>query len=104
VISSLGGYYRQHQEFEKAIQFFERVSALAPNESEYPILVVSCFSNIDCKEEALDQYERALHIDSSNKQYLKQLTQLTTEMGSNEKADHYRKMHRELIILLIIVG
>jgi hypothetical protein len=59
--------------------------------------MVPYFSNIDCKEQALNQYERALHIDSSNQQYLEQLTQLTTELGLNKKADHFRKMHRELV-------
>jgi hypothetical protein len=33
VISWLAGYYRQHQEFENAVQFFESVSDIASNES-----------------------------------------------------------------------
>jgi hypothetical protein len=52
--------------------FFERVSGIAPNESEYLILAASCDSNVDCKEKALDICERALQMDSSNKHCLEQ--------------------------------
>jgi hypothetical protein len=43
------------------LNFFGKASAIAPNESRYPLLVALCYSSIDCKQEALDVYERVLH-------------------------------------------
>jgi intraflagellar transport protein 88 len=97
VISWLGGYYRRHQLFENALRFFERASAIAPKEPRYPLLVASCYRGMDCKQEALDVYEKVIQMDSSNKQCLEQLINLTTEMGLSAKADHYQKMHAELV-------
>jgi intraflagellar transport protein 88 len=97
VISWLGGYYRRHQQFENALRFFERASAIAPKEARYPMLVASCYRSMDCKQEALDVYERVIQMDSSNIACLQQLVKLTTEMGLSAKADHYQKIHAEMV-------
>jgi intraflagellar transport protein 88 len=97
VVAWLGGYYRRHQYFDQALRYFERASAIAPKEPRYAMLVASCYKSMDSKQEALDVYERVLQMDSSNKQCLEQLVKLTTEMGLTAKADHYQKMHAEVV-------
>jgi intraflagellar transport protein 88 len=97
VISWLGGYYRRHQQFDNALKYFERAAAIAPKESRYPLMVASCYRSMDCKQEALDVYEKVLQLDPSCKQCLEHLIKLTTEMGLSSKADHYQKVLAELI-------
>lgn len=97
VIAWLGSYFRRHQHFDNALKFFERAAALEPKESRYLLMVASCYRNMECKQEALEVYERVIQMDSMNKQCLEHLIKLTTEMGLTAKADHYQRMFAELV-------
>lgn len=97
IITWLGTYHRKHQHYDNALRFFERATALAPKEPRYPIMVAACYRNMDCKQEALEVYERVIQMDSSNKQCLEHLIKLTTEMGLTAKADHYQHQLADLI-------
>jgi intraflagellar transport protein 88 len=96
VISWLGSYFRHHQHFDNALMFFERAAALSPKEPRYALMVASCYRSMDCKQEALEIYERILEMDGMNQQCLEHLVKLTSEMGLSAKADHYQSLLTEL--------
>ena len=96
VITWLGSYFRRHQHYDNALKFFERASALNPKEPLYQIMVASCYRNMDCKQEALEVYERVIQQDSMNKQCLEHLVKLTAEMGLTAKSDQYQMMLQEV--------
>jgi len=97
VISWLGTYFRKQLNFESALKFFERGAALAPKDSKFLILVASCYRNLDMKKEALEVYEKVLQMDPNNKTCLEHLIRLTSEMGLNQKTDHYQRLFRDLM-------
>ncbi|OHT16203.1 TPR Domain containing protein [Tritrichomonas foetus] len=97
VISWLGSYFMHNHMYDNALNFFQRAAALAPKEPRYPLMVASCYRSMDCKQEALDVYERVIQMDPMNKQCLEHLIKLTTEMGITAKADYYQQLHAELL-------
>ncbi|KAH0794603.1 TPR Domain containing protein [Histomonas meleagridis] len=97
VVSWLGTYYQHHQQYDNALKFFERASILAPKEPRYPLFVASCYRNMDCKQEALEMYEKVIDMDPMNRQCLEHLIKLTNEMGLTQKSDHYQAMLAEYI-------
>lgn len=97
VISWLGTYFRHQQHYDNALKFFERAAALAPKEPRYPLMVASCLRYMDCKPEALEVYERVIHMDPMNRQCLEHLVKITSEMGLTAKADQYQYMLRDVM-------
>ncbi|KAK8860347.1 Intraflagellar transport protein 88 [Tritrichomonas musculus] len=97
VISWLGSYFMHNQMYDNALNFFQRATALAPKEPRYPLMVASCYRSMDCKNEALEVYEKVIQMDPMNKQCLEHLIKLTTEMGLTAKADHYQQMHQDIV-------
>jgi len=97
VITWLGTYFRHHQHYDNALRFFERAAALAPKKPRYPLMVASCYRNMDCKQEALEVYENVIQMDPVNQQCLEHLIKLTTKMGLSAKSDQYQGMLRDLV-------
>ncbi|OHT11609.1 TPR Domain containing protein [Tritrichomonas foetus] len=97
VICWLGAYFRRHQMYDNALKYFERAALIAPKEPRYQLMVASCYRSMDCKQEALEVYERVIQMDPMNKQCLEHLVKLTTEMGISAKADYYQQMLADLM-------
>ncbi|KAK8876465.1 Intraflagellar transport protein 88 [Tritrichomonas musculus] len=96
VISWLGSYFMHNQMYDNALNFFQRASMLAPKEPRYPMMVASCYRSMDCKQEALDIYEKVVQMDPMNKQCLEHLIKLTNEMGMVSKSDYYQRQLTDL--------
>lgn len=76
---------------------FERGSMLQPKDSRFPLMVASCYKNLEQKQEALKIYERIAQMDPNSKTCLEQLVNLCNEMGYSAKAEHYQHLYHDLI-------
>jgi len=62
VISWLGVWYVKREMYEQAIEYFERASAVQPNEVKWRLMVTSCYRRLGDLNRALELYQQ-IHED-----------------------------------------
>lgn len=82
--NQLAQYYYQNGEFEKAIMYYEKLYAEAPNDVNYGYLR-SCYIEIDDYKSAEKLIKNQLKRTQNDPRYLVDLGELYTESGSPEK-------------------
>ena len=81
VISWLGVWYVKRELYERAIEFFQRASAIKPAEVKWRLMVTSCYRRMGAYQKALQLYEEIHNEWPDNVECLGYLVALCRDLG-----------------------
>ncbi|KAL0488498.1 intraflagellar transport protein 88 [Acrasis kona] len=96
VVTWLGLYYVKHEQYERAITYFERATEINPNEVDWQLMVASCHRRMGAYKQAKKCYESIHNKYPENLEGLKYLVNICTELGSKKEKKAYNTKLKEL--------
>nr|AFN42835.1 intraflagellar transport protein 88-like protein [Marsilea vestita] len=95
IITTLGGFYVEHELHEKAIPIFDLASRIQPNEVKWQLLVAYCYRRIGSYSAAIAKHKEILVHHPNNLECLRYLVNMCTSLGKKDGIEEYEaRLHK----------
>lgn len=94
VISWLGIHNVKGENYEKAVEFFERAALIQPKEVKWRLMVASCYRRMNMFQQALDLYEDINKKNPDNIECLRYLVTICKDLGKKEYYEYSKQLKK----------
>jgi len=92
VISWLGIHNVKGENYEKAVEFFERAAMIQPKEVKWKLMVASCYRRMNLFQQALELYEDINEKNPDNIECLRYLVTICKDLGKKEYYEYSKQL------------
>lgn len=92
VISWLGIHNVKGENYEKAVEYFEKAALIQPKEVKWRLMVASCYRRMNLFQQALELYEDINEKNPDNIECLRYLVTICKDLGKKEYYEYSKQL------------